>query len=77
MIAVASSSVKSKSVGACLTRNHVDLTQLKLLPVHESERLISLLNDALLLATSDDFAEEARIIQRRLTAPARAAGALW
>ena len=58
-------------------RNHVDLTQFKLLPVHECERLISLLDDTLVLATGDDFAEEARIIWRRLTAPTRAAGAGW
>ena len=49
-------------------RNNVDLPQLKLLPAHEGKRLISLFDDALILAASNDLAEETWIIRRRLTA---------
>ena len=72
---MASPSVRSNSVGA--PRYDVDLSQLKLLPVHEGQRLISLLDDPFILATRDDFAEEARITRRWLTAPSRSTWAGW
>lgn len=49
--------------------DNVDLTSLKLLPVHEHERQTSPSTMPFLLAIGDNFAEEARIIQRQLTAP--------